>query len=95
MDQEDRVQEDEIPRLQYSSGSAICWQNETVVDNRVFPWDERNTLVWEQSIIGLCQDAWINPLVQRTEQIGQLVVNMRQALEQRVQEQTCQCDNKF
>ena len=84
MDQEDRVQEAEIPRLQYASSGAICWQNETMVDNQVVPWDEQNTLVWEQNFLARCQDAWINPLVQRTEQIGRLVVENHQALEQRV-----------
>ena len=93
MDQEDQVQQAEIPRLYYASSGTIYWENETVVDNQVVPWDEPNTLVWEQNFIGRCQDAWINPLLQRTEQIGQLVVNNHQTLERRDQEQTFQWDN--
>ena len=82
-----------FPQLQYASSGAICWKNEIVVDNQVVPWDEQNTLVWEQNFISRCQEAWINPLLQRTEQIGQLVVDNHQTLERRVQEQTFQWDN--
>ena len=60
MDQEDQVQQAEIPRLQYASSGTICWQNETVVDRQVVPWDEQKTLVWEQnktfSVVAKCLD---------------------------------------
>ena len=82
-----------FPQLQYASSGALCRKNEIVVDNQVVPWDEQNIPVWEQNFIGRCQDASINPLLQRTEQPGQLVVDNHQTLEGRFQEQTFQWDN--
>ena len=82
-----------FPQLQYASSGAVCWKNEILGDNQVVPWGEQNTLVWEQNFIGRCQDAWINPSLQRTEKSGRLVVDNHQTLERRVQEQTFQWDN--
>ena len=70
MDRENQAQDVEAPRSQYVSGSAICWGNEVVVENRVVPWKNQDTLIWEQIFHGRCQTALINPPVQRTEQIA-------------------------
>ena len=64
-----------------------------MADNQVVPWNEQETLVWEKNFLGRCQNAWINLLVQRTEQIGQLVAGNHRVLEERVQKQTFEWDD--
>ena len=88
MDQENQGQDVESPRSHYVSGSAICWESEIVVDNQVVPWNEQDTLVWEQNFLSRCQNAWINPLVQRTEQIGELAAENDKIHEQKFVEKT-------
>ena len=93
MDQETRAQDVEAPRSQYVSGSAICWESEIVVDNQVVAWNEQDTLVWEQNFLSRCQNAWINGLVQRTEQIGEMAAENHKILEQKVREKNLEWDN--
>ena len=93
MDEGDQAQDVEAPRSQYVSGSAICWESEIVVDNQVVCWNEQDTLVWEQFFFSRRQNSWINPLVQPTEQIGQLVADNHRVLEERVQKKTFEWDN--
>ena len=88
MEQENQGQDVEVTRSQYVSGGAICWESEILVENQVVPWDEQNTLVWEQNFLSRCQNAWINPLVQRTEQIGQMAAENHNILEQKFREKT-------
>ena len=88
MDQENQGQDVEVPRSQYVSGGTICWESEIVVDNQVVPWNEQDTLVWEQNFLSRCQNAWLNPLVQRTEQIGEMAAENHKILEQKVREKT-------
>ena len=64
-----------------------------MVDNQVVRWDEQNTLLWEQNFLSRCQNAWINPLVQRTEQIGEMAAENHKILEQKVREKTFEWDN--
>ena len=63
------------------------------MDNQVIPWTEENSTAWEREFVSRCQNAWVNPLVQRTEQIGRIAAENHKILEQKVREKTFEWDN--